>query len=70
MQRRVDLAFAELDVIEEMLRPLVAAQELHQREDFGVHIPITQTEEFQFFGRLLEQRVHQLRKQILSLIWP
>ncbi len=53
MQRRVDLAFAELDVIEEMLRPLVAAQELHQREDFGVRLPVTQTKEFQMLGRWL-----------------
>ena len=66
----MDTAFAKLDIVEEMLRSLVAVRNLHQREDFGVHIPITQTEEFQFFGRLLEQRVHQLRKQILSLIWP
>ena len=60
MQRRVDLAFAELDVIEEMLRPLVAAQELHKREDFGVRLPVTQTKEFQLFGRWLEERVGQL----------
>ena len=47
LQRRVDLAFAELDIVEEMLRPLVAAQNLHQRKDFGARLPITQTKEFQ-----------------------
>ena len=41
IQRQVDLAFAELDVIEKMLRTLVAAQRLHQREDFGVRFPVT-----------------------------
>ena len=30
MQKQVDTAFAELDIIEEMLRPLVAAKEIHQ----------------------------------------
>ena len=70
MQKQVDNAFAELDVIEEMLRPLVAAGQLHQREDFGVRFPITQTKEFQLLGRWLEQRVGQLQKQIVSWIVP
>ena len=43
MQKQVDNAFAELDVIEEMLRPLVAARQLHQSEGFGVRLPVTQT---------------------------
>ena len=70
MQKQVDLAFAELDVIEEMLRLLVAARQLHQREGFGVRLPVTQTKEFQLLGRWLEQRVGQLQKQIVSWIGP
>ncbi len=66
----MDAALAELDVIEEMLRPLVAAQKLHQREDFEVRLPVTQTKEFQKLGRCLEQRVGQLQKQIVSWIGP
>ena len=64
IQRRVDLAFAELDVIEEMLRPLVAARKLHQREDFGVRLPVTQTKEFQLLGRWLEQYVGQCKSRL------
>ena len=56
----MDNAFAELDVIEEMLRPLVATRQLYQREDFEVRLPVTQTKEFQMLGRWLEQRVGQL----------
>lgn len=66
----MDTALAEMDIGEEMLWPLVAAKTLHQREDFGVRLPITQTKEFQMLGRFLEQRVNQLRKQILSWIVP
>lgn len=69
-QRRVDMAFAELDVIEEMLRPLVAARQLHRRKDFEVRFLVTQTKEFQMLGRWLEQRVGQLKKQIVSWIGP
>ncbi len=39
IQRRVDLAFAELDVIEEMLRPLVAAKTIYESEE-GFPIPV------------------------------
>ena len=67
MQKQVNNAFAELDVIEEMLWPLVAAQRLHQREDFGVRFPVTQTKEFQMLGLWLEQRAQQLQ-QIVSWI--
>lgn len=70
MQKQMDNAFAELDVIEEMLRPLVAARKLHQRGDFEVRLPITQTKEFQLLGWWLEQRVNQLQNQILSWIIP
>ena len=69
MQRRVDLAFAELDVIEEMLRPLVAAKKIHQLPDC-FRFPVTQTKEFQLLGKFLEQRVSQLQKQIVSWIGP
>ena len=70
IQKRVDLAFAELDVIEEMLRPLVVAKTLHQRADFANRFPVTQTKEFQMLGRWLHQRVGQLQKQIVSWIGP
>ena len=43
MQKQVDTALAEMDIVEEMLWPLVAAKTLHQREDFGARLPITQT---------------------------
>ena len=69
IQKQLDLAFTELDVVEEMLRPLVDAQKIHHLSDC-FRIPITQTKEFQLLGRLLEQRVNQLRKKILSLIGP
>lgn len=51
IQKQADLAFAELDIVEEMLRPLVDAKEMQQLPDC-FRIPITQTKEFQFFGRL------------------
>ena len=70
MQKQVDDAFAELDVIEEMLRPLAAARQLHHHEGFEVRLPVTQTKEFQLLGRWLEQRVGQLLKQIVSWIGP
>ena len=38
MQRRVDLAFAELDVIEEMLRALVCAKTIHESEEDGLRL--------------------------------
>ena len=63
-KRRVDLAFAELEVIEEMLRPLVTVRELHQSEDLEVRFPVTQTKEFQLFGRWLEQRVGQCKSRL------
>ncbi len=53
-----------------MLRPLVAARKLHQLEDSGVRLPVTQTKEFQMLGRWLHQRVGQLQKQIVSWIGP
>ena len=33
LQRRIDWAFAELDIVEEMLRILVTAKEIHERGD-------------------------------------
>ena len=65
IQKQVDTAVAELDVIEEMLRSLVAAKKIHQPLDC-FRLPVTQTKEFQLLGRWLEQRVGQLQKQILS----
>ena len=67
IQKQADLAFAELDIVEEMLRLLADAKEMHQLSDC-LRISITQTKEFQFFGRLLEQRVNQLRRQIVFMI--
>ena len=64
------MAFAELDIVEEMLRLLIADQRIHEREENGLRIPITQTEPFHLLGWLLEQRVNQLRKQISSWIGP
>ena len=40
LQRRVDLAFAKLDIIEEMLRPLVAAKEIHERGHCASAFPL------------------------------
>lgn len=57
IQKQADLASAELDIVEEMLRLLADAKEMHQLQDC-LRIPIKQTKEFQFFGRLLEQRVN------------
>ncbi len=54
LQRRVDLAFAELDIVEEMLRPLVAAKKIHHLPDC-FRILITQTESFHLLGRLLKE---------------
>ncbi len=45
VQKQVDLAFAELDIVEEMLRPLVSPKTQHEHED-SFRIPITQTEPF------------------------
>ena len=70
MQKQIDLAFAELDVIEEMLRTLVAAQNLHRREDFGVRLPVTQTREFQLLGRFLEQARWAVAKADCFVDWP
>ena len=39
IQKQADLALAELDIVEEMLRPLVTAKEIHERGDC-FHIPI------------------------------
>ena len=36
MQNQVDNTFAELDVIEEMLRPLVCAKTIHESEEDGL----------------------------------
>lgn len=69
LQKQVDTAFAELDVVEEMLRPLVVTKSIHEHED-GFRIPITQTEPFQEFGRHLETRLNELEKKIVSLIGP
>ena len=33
IQKRIDLAFAELDIVEEMLRLLVTVKEIHERGD-------------------------------------
>ena len=33
LQKQVDVAFSDLDIVEEMLRPLVAAKEIHERGD-------------------------------------
>lgn len=57
IQKQADLASAELDIVEEMLRLLADAKEMHQLP-YCLRISITQTKEFQFFGRLLEQRVN------------
>ncbi len=67
VQKQVDLAFAELDIVEEMLRPLVSPKTQHEHED-SFRIPITQTEEFQLFSLLLEQRLNHLKKNIVSTI--
>lgn len=69
MQKQVGADLSELDVIEEMLRPLITAKTIHQSHE-GFHHPVTQTKEFQLLGRWLEQRVGQLPKQIVSWIGP